>query len=500
MSEAGGMSTAGVDIDAMAKKALPVKRVQQNKLQPDWEYVYLELVKTTRYQQTIKALWKTYISTHGDLPDGVTLLSYSAFRRGLNAFKTNLPPSLRLVQAVIDWEPGECFQVDYSGDPWHLDTVEGKKEAVQIFVGVSPYSNYCFFYATLHQTRDDWLDALVSMYEYFNCVSRYLYLDNSTSLVTKADKYKPTICKEFNEICRHYGTIAWPLPPHTPRGKASVEGMVGILQQDVYPKLVGLKFFTMEDLNAELRRQADIINAQELSEHLNQTRLERFRQEAALMKPLPAQPYEKSMIKKTLVVRQDCQVRIDNHRYSVPYGYIKNRVDVVILPRARRIRIYDRNTGQEIASHTLRDSNDTRINNIKIEHLPEHLQKQQEDWRRAQARLGREVGPSCAQVALQIAVSTDDKTAVRLLHGIEHQAHVLTASTVEGFCMQVIEERLPTYERVLELCEAFKQVKKIKDDKKTAAELETTTSTNVRGAANYTKVEELTIEESIDEE
>ena len=66
----------------------------------------------------------------------------------------------------------------------------------QIFVAVMAGFGYIFCCAAPHQTRDDWLDAQVKMMNFFDGVSRHIYLDNSTSLVLKADKFNPKISDE----------------------------------------------------------------------------------------------------------------------------------------------------------------------------------------------------------------------------------------------------------------------------------------------------------------
>lgn len=80
--------------------------------------------------------------------------------------------------------------IDYSGDPLHYMS-DGKIRKAEIFVAVMPYSNYIFCLATPDQKRQSWLMACKAMLEYFGAVPEYVFLDNSTSLVTKADLFAP---------------------------------------------------------------------------------------------------------------------------------------------------------------------------------------------------------------------------------------------------------------------------------------------------------------------
>ena len=110
------------------------------------------------------------------------------------------------------------------------DPKTGERQPVQIFVAILPDSNYTFCYATPKQTWDDWL-ALVELMNFFGGVPQYIYLDNSTALVTKADAVAPKVCEAFSMFCEHYGTNPFPVTPNKPRYKVAVEGGVRLVQE-----------------------------------------------------------------------------------------------------------------------------------------------------------------------------------------------------------------------------------------------------------------------------
>ena len=118
--------------------------------------------------------------------------------------------------------------IDYSGDPLYYTDPNGKQRKAEIFVGVMPYSNFIFCTATSDQTRQSWLLGCKAMLEYFGAVPEYIFLDNSTSLVTRADLYEPQYCAEFKGFAGYYGFSPPAVRPGKPRDKAAVEDVASV--------------------------------------------------------------------------------------------------------------------------------------------------------------------------------------------------------------------------------------------------------------------------------
>ena len=183
----------------------------------DFETIYCRHNVRGKNRRTLKALWDSY---RDSVPKGASALGYKGFCKAYARFCQNLPVSCREVELINQWDFGYVAMIDYSGDtlPWTPNGL-GKVTAAQIFVGVLPASGYIFCCATERQTRDDWLDAQTKMLTFFRGVPKHIYLDNSTSLVTKPDKYCPRICRQYREFCDYYGTIPVAVRPGKPRSK-----------------------------------------------------------------------------------------------------------------------------------------------------------------------------------------------------------------------------------------------------------------------------------------
>ena len=186
--------------EAIIELMMPSRRARMNYVEPDWESVYLNYERP-RKPLGLQVCWEQY-RKHAE-PLG-RVMSYSTFCRAYNEYKRDLPASMKDVSMAFEWTPGQVAMIDYSGDPLHYTTSDGKRHKAEIFVAVMPYSNLTFCLATQDQTRQSWLKACKEMLEFFGAVPEYVLLDNSTSLVTKADLFEPQFCADFKGMAAYY--------------------------------------------------------------------------------------------------------------------------------------------------------------------------------------------------------------------------------------------------------------------------------------------------------
>lgn len=421
--------------EALVISLQPTKRAIAHYAEPDWDKIHL---RHRGSRIPLKSLWNQYIS---DVGNEQKALSYAAFCRNYEAFAAHLPISLAEISAAFEWAPGEVVMIDYSGDPMYLvDPKTGERHSVQIFVAVLPYSNYTFCYATPQQTRDDWLDALVELMNFLGGVPQYIYLDNSTSLVVKADAVAPKVCDAFAMLCEHYGTTPFPVTPNKPRHKAAVEGAVRLIQERCIRPLAGHPFGSINDLNNELRLLCKQHNNSVFTEKWRQTRQARFDEEKPYLNPLPPTSYEKSQIMKTRKVRKDCLIRLDDRRYSVPSGYVGQKVRIIIQPRAKMLKILSLN-GEFLAQHPLRDDAHLCIN---VEHLPEPLREIYLSVPERRDRVAM-AGPNAAMLADALA-KLKKHVAAKQLRGLLRELRRYGTDDFEKICACAVEHKNLTWE------------------------------------------------------
>ena len=257
--------------------------------EPDFEHIYCMSHIHGKKRQSLKQLWQEY---RDEAPKGSRTLGYKGFWKAYQRFCKNLPVSCLQVEITHQWSFGDVGMIDYSGDGL-IVTEDNRNIKAQIFVGVLAASGYIFCYATPRQTRDDWLDAQIKMFEFFGGVPREIYLDNSTSLVRKPDRYQPRVCVQYQEFCDYYGTTAVPVRPGAPKDKAAVENAVKQVQLRVLNPLRGRSFFSFEELNKALSKELDKLNRTALTTRSDGvSRYELAQEERISLLPLPTVPYE----------------------------------------------------------------------------------------------------------------------------------------------------------------------------------------------------------------
>ena len=331
--------------------------------------------------------------------------------------------------------------IAYSRDPLHYMS-DGKIRKAEIFVAVMPYSYFIFCLAKPDQKRQSWLIACKAMLEYFSAVPEYVFLDNSTSLVTKADLFAPQYCADFKGLASYYDFAPMATRPGKPRDKAAVEGAVGIVQRRITNVLSTSQFFSIDDVNQGIQPLLEELNNRPLSLKSG-TRRELFAEEKSVMQALPTIPYELGMVEKILKVRKDYQVRIHNRRFSVPYTYTGKEVKVRLWQQKNLLVIYDLRNGKEIARHNYDVS--TKVLYVKRDHMPlNHIMmlRTKEDL----LNHLQSVGPYAYDLGVLITRNKGELVARKILNGMLAVAKNSGHTLAEQVAKAVLSRPEPTYE------------------------------------------------------
>ena len=312
--------------------------VSKNKRMPDYDYIHKELL---RNGVSKKLLWTEYMEdcrANGDEP-----LMYSQF-----CYHIQQDEQKRRATMHINRKPGEQVEVDWAGDPATIiDPDTGEILKAYIFVGVMTYSQYAYVEAFLDMKQKSWITAHVHMYEFFGGVARILVPDNCKTAVVHNGGWKDQQINEtYQEMAEHYGTAIIPARIRTPKDKPNAEGTVGNISTWITAALRNEQFFSLVELNRAIREKLEQFN-RKLFQKKEGSRLDLFLEdEKPLLSPLPATRFELSDW-KTATVQFNYHISVDGMLYSVPYEYIKKKVDVKVTDTTIEI-FYNHN---RIASH-----------------------------------------------------------------------------------------------------------------------------------------------------
>ena len=323
----------GLDDEALERRLFPPppSPIAETRPLPDWSIIAREL---RRKGVTLRLVWEEYRAEH---PDG---FGYSWFCDMYRDWQGRLSPTMRQ-----EHRAGEKMFVDYAGQTMPIVTsTTGEVRDAQIFIAVLGASNFSFVTAQWSQSLPDWIGAHVDAFKAFGGVTAQVVCDNLKAGVTKASRYEPAINPTYREMAEHYGVAIMPTRPRKPRDKAKVEVGVQVVERWVLARLRNRTFFSLDELNHELRRLTADLNAR-VMRHLGASRRELFeRLDRPALQPLPDTPYEYAEWRRARV-GLDYHIEVDARFYSVPYRLLREPVDVRVA--ARTIEIFHK--GRRVA-------------------------------------------------------------------------------------------------------------------------------------------------------
>ena len=269
----------------------------------------------------------------------------------------------------LNHKPGEVMQVDWAGDTASvIDTDTGEIIPAYVFVATLPYSGYSYVEAFFSMNQESWTTAHVNAYKYFGGVTRIIQCDNLKTGVQKHGKDEVILNKSYQELAEHYGTAILPARVRAPKDKATVEGTVGIISTFILAALRNRQFLSLLELNEAIHERLEAFNHKPFQKREG-SRASSFSEEKPFLRPLPPRPFELA-IWKVATVGPNYHISVERMNYSVPFEYIKQKVDVR-LTRATVEVFYG---GNRICSHPRLYGRFNQYSTIQ-EHMPPEHQK-----------------------------------------------------------------------------------------------------------------------------
>ncbi len=420
----------------LASMLYPKQTAASTKRMPNFGYIQKELL---RNGVSKKLLWTEYLEEcrqTGDEP-----LMYSQF-----CYYIQKDEEKRRASMHIPRKPAEQVEVDWAGDPAYLtDPDTGEITQAYVFVGVMSYSQYAYAEAFADEKQASWITAHVHMYQYFGGVAKILVPDNCKTAVIHNRKWEdPRINEVYREMSEHYGTANIPARVRRPKDKPNAEGSVHHLSTWIIAALRNEQFFTLKELNAAIRVKLDAFNRRPFQKKEG-SRLELFlTEELPYLTKLPAAPYELAEWKHA-TVQFNYHISLDGMLYSVPYSYIKKKVDVRIT--AQTVEIF--HAHERIASHRRLYGRKGQYSTI-TEHMPsEHQQYLEWNGERFR-RWAKQIGENtfCVVDAL-LSSSRIEQQSYRGCMALLKMAEKYSAGRLEAACAKALSyTSAPSYKSI----------------------------------------------------
>jgi transposase len=390
---------------------------------PDYEYVYREL---QRNGVTLNLLWLEYCDacrTAGETPYQST-----QFNKYYNDFLVKKNATMHL-----NHKPGEIMQVDWAGDTATVtDTDTGEAIPAYVFVATLPFSGYSYVEAFFSMNQECWTAAHVNAYRYFGGVARIIQCDNLKTGVDKHGRNEVTLNQTYRELAEHYGTAVIPARVRAPKDKAMVEGTVGVISTFILAAIRNEQFLSLLELNTAIRERLETFNHKSFQKK-DGSRASSFEEEKPFLLPLPPRPFELATW-KVATVGPNYHISVDSMNYSVPYEYIKQKVDVRITKGTVEI-FFDTN---RICSHPRLYGRANQYSTVEDHMPPNHQQYVQWNGERF-AKWAAKIGHNTETVVRAILTGFKvEQQGYKACMGLLKLADKYSAERLENACIKAL--------------------------------------------------------------
>lgn len=430
---------------------------------PNWARVHAEL---RRKGVTLSLLWQEYKVEH---PDG---LHYSWFCEQYRVWAGRVDVVMRQTHCA-----GEKLFVDYAGQTVAItDRDTGELRQAQVFVAVLGASNYTYAEATWTQSLADWTGSHVRTFECLGGVPELVIPDNLRSAVSRTCRYEPDVNPTYHDLARHYGVAVLPARVRRPRDKAKAEAGVLLVERWILAALRNREFFSLHELNAEMARLLERLNARAFRK-LPGSRRSVFEQvDRPALRALPATRYVFAQWKKARV-HIDYHVEVEGHYYSVPYKLVRRQLDV----RYTAHTVECLHAGQRVASHT-RSALKGRHTTL-TEHMPQ-AHRQMGEWTPQRImQWAEKTGPATAALIAQLIASRrHPQQAFRACLGVLRLSKAYDEVRLEAACRRSLLAGSHSYKSVESILKLGLDAQAFESSEQPSLPLE---HDNIRGADYY---------------
>jgi transposase len=377
----------------------------------------------------------------------------------------------------ITHKAGEKLFVDYAGmtiavvDPETAELRDG-----QVFVATLGASDYTYAEFTWSQSLVDWIGSHVRAFQFFGGVPQIIVPDNLKTGTTAACYYEPDVNPTYQEMTDYYGTAVIPARVRKPRDKAKVENHVLNVERRILAPLRDRRFFGLAECNQAVWELLNALNNRPFQQ-MPGSRRELFDSlERNELRPLPEQSYSFGHW-KTARVNIDYHVAAERVFYSVPYTYVRQRVDIRLSENI--VEIFHK--GRRIASHPRCHREGTFMTTTT--HMPKSHQSYQEWTPQRLVQWAEQTGGATAEVVKTImATRTHPQQGFRSSLGIMGLSRRFSPQRLEAACARALLIGSPGYKSILSILE--KRLDQVPPPAKTLS-APTITHHNIRGAAYY---------------
>jgi transposase len=271
-------------------------------------------------------------------PQGYTG-SVSLLRRHLRQVR----PARGRIYQEVHYQPAQAMQVDW-GECGRVQ-VGTTMRKVSVFVAVLCYSRLAYIEFTLSQRKAEFYRGLVNALTFFGGSPRNLIFDNLKAAVLNGAGRNACFHPEFLALCGSFCLQPVACARRDPESKGVVEAKVRYVKHNALAGRAD-ELTRFEDYLALAPYWRDQVANLRIHETTRERPIDRFEQERALLRPLPAIPFDSDEV-VAAIVNPHARIAFDGNRYSVPPPLV--RKTITLRANSHELRLL--HEGQVVAEH-----------------------------------------------------------------------------------------------------------------------------------------------------
>lgn len=286
---------------------------------------------------------------------------YNGSYSTISHYISDVRPPAKTSYLTLNYEPGECCQVDFAC--CSQIQLEHTRRKIYAFIMTLCYSRMMYVEFIYRQNQEHFLQCQRNAFEYFGGVPESVMVDNCKVAVLEHSHYGDIkLNPHYIDFSRHYGFKIKACGVRRPNEKGQVEKAVDYLKRNF---LNGRDEITsIEALNNAARYWMENTANVRIHKSTSKKPVDLLAAERKELIPLNAVPYDCADIRN---VRADRQFRVnfESNRYSVPSDFVSTVLLAKIYPE-RLLFYFDNNL---IAEHRRSYDKKQDFEN------PEHIRK-----------------------------------------------------------------------------------------------------------------------------
>lgn len=416
---------------------------------PDFDSI-LNTLKRGQVKINRNDIWEEY---HRQNPDGYKRTQLLQYYREYMIERFGPDKVTMAVNRI----PGERVYIDWCGDKAkvHIEDLSKdftEEQEIHLFLTTCGYSSKIYAEAALDEKQEQFNAATAHALIYYGCVPEYLVPDNLRTGVKTNTRDKVIINSSYKDLEDFFETTILPPPYYRPRGKATAERYVQVIERTVINALHRQYYFKdLNEVNQCVMRVVEEENAK-VPRGYKQSHNELFEiYDKPAMRPLKDAGFINCDYSYCPKVMNNYHVYYDNHYYSVPYHWCGK--EVIVKASRDLIRICDINN--RLVSEHKRSYIPTIRYITKEEHMPANHRFYSEVNSRDSAyylNWAEDIGNNMRQLVYMILKSADhDEQMYRTCNSIFHMCEGVPKGICEDAAADCIRRRKANYSEFREV-------------------------------------------------